>query len=141
MRSFCEGGLLGPEASGQASVRHTARACEGACSQGTWAGGHTFALSLCLATTHWCLPKRSLYTCLEPWFLQLSPRAYLQLAGLWWIMGLMLVVLQDVYLYSLNTGACVSGFQSAGIQLLTEILFFESLTGPGTPSTLGSGEN
>lgn len=36
-----------------------------------------FVLSLGLITTHWCLPERSLYTCLKLQFWQLLPRRHL----------------------------------------------------------------
>ena len=56
-----------------------------ACSQGTEAREH----SLCLTGVS---PKRSLYPCLAPPFLQL-PSGYM--VWLWWPVGLMLTIPQD----------------------------------------------
>ena len=46
-------------------------------------------LSLCLAPAHQCLTEECLYSCQEPWFLQL-PRGHLQIAWLWCHEGLCL---------------------------------------------------
>lgn len=59
-------------------VWHTS-SCLWSCSQGMHAMDAILALSLCLALAHWYLSEKNLYTCLEPLFLWLLPRGYLQI--------------------------------------------------------------
>lgn len=56
--------------------------------------GIIFVIPHSFATAHQYLPERGLYTCSEPWFLQLLTRGHLQIAWFWRPVGLMRVVPQ-----------------------------------------------
>ena len=98
-------------------------------------------LSHCLAPAHWYHPRKSSFTCLEPWFLQLLHRGHLQITWLWWPVGLGLVVPQDsIYLHTLES-CCMKVWLPVSLNLGTDILPFGTLTGLEHPYLLGAIKN
>ena len=56
-------------------------------------------LSLFISPAHWCHPEKSFYICLKTWLLWLLTNGHLQIACLWWPVGLTKLAVLQICIY------------------------------------------
>ena len=96
-------------------------------------------LSLFISPAHWCHPEKSFYICLKTWLLWLLTNGHLQIACLWWPVGLTkLAILQVcIYLQTIKIW-CLRVWLLVSLNIGAEILPAGALTGTGSSSVTGS---